>query len=280
MALTTDRAICVRQFDYSETSQILWLFTQEHGLLRVLAKGARRTTKAGASNFDGGVDLLDEGSAVFSDRIEKELNVLTSWKLLDGHRELRRTQRSLYVSLYLAEIISFVFEARDPHPGVFERFVATLNLIQSPALEESTLALVLDLLAESGYMPSLDACVGCGNPIAANRLTAFSPSRGGVVCRECETMIADRMKVDSRLLGIAGMLAKLPRVNGVPQRLPRLTRVQSDPLHSLLGSHLEHQTARRYRLLKQITKRPRVTPKPAAPTSTTGETKPLHGSSL
>lgn len=266
----TDRAICVRQFDYSETSQILWLFTQDHGLVRVVAKGARRTTKAGASNFDGGVDLLDEGSAVFSDRLERELNVLTSWKLLDGHRPLRSAQRPLYLALYLAEIISFVFEARDPHPNVFARFAATLELLRTPALEEAALALVLDLLHESGYLPSLDQCVECGRGMSSERTAYFSPSRGGAVCRECEASIPDRMQVEPRLLGIATMLLKLPRVDAIPQRLPRLTRMQSDPLHIILGRHLEHQTARGYRLLRQITKRPRFVkaapaPKPVQP---------------
>jgi DNA repair protein RecO (recombination protein O) len=258
MALMTDRAICVRQFDYSETSQILWLFTQDHGLMRVLAKGARRTTKAGASSFDGGVDLLDEGSSVFSDRIEKDLNTLTAWKLLEGHRELRRSQRPLYLALYMGEIISFVFETRDPHPNVFTRFAATLGLLKTASLEEAAMALLLDLLEESGYMPSLDQCVNCGKPMAGERMAYFSPSRGGAVCRDCEMSIPDRMVIEPRLLGIALMLMKLPRVDGVPQRLPRLTRAQTDPLHTLLGKHMEHQTARGYRLLRHIIRKPRV----------------------
>lgn len=101
--------------------------------------------------------------------------------------------------------------------------------------------------------------------MAGERMAYFSPSRGGAVCRNCEMSIPDRMVIEPRLLGIATMLLKLPRSNGVPQRLPRLTRAQSDPLHLMLGKHLEHNTARGYRLLKQITKRPRVhkpAPKP------------------
>lgn len=258
MALISDRAICVRQFDYSETSQILWLFSAEHGLIRVIAKGARRTTKAGASNFDGGLDLLDEGAAVFTDRIEKDLNTLTAWRLLDGHQTLRRAQRPLYLALYCAEIIGNVFEARDPHPNVFLRFAATLRLLETPAMEEATIALVLDLLDESGYLPVLDRCANCDVPIAGERVLFFSPSRGGIVCRNCETSVMDRMPIDPRLIGIALMILKLPRVDGVPQRLPKLTRAQTDPLHWMLGKHLEHNTARGYRLLRLILKPIRI----------------------
>ena len=90
MPLVTDRSICLRKTEYSETSQILTLFTREHGLLRVIAKGAHRRTKAGASKFDGGVDLLDIGSAVFSHDLAKDLSTLCEWGLREGHLALRK----------------------------------------------------------------------------------------------------------------------------------------------------------------------------------------------
>ena len=48
-------------------------FAREHGVIRLIAKGAHRRTKAGASKFDGGIDLLDLGDAVFSHAPEREL---------------------------------------------------------------------------------------------------------------------------------------------------------------------------------------------------------------
>src|SRR5215213_569910 len=86
MALARDRCVCLRKVEYSETSQILLLFGREHGLLRVIAKGAHRRTKAGSSKFDGGVDLLDVGDAVFTFDPARDLNTLTEWGLREGHR--------------------------------------------------------------------------------------------------------------------------------------------------------------------------------------------------
>src|SRR5438034_419460 len=80
-ALARDRCVCLRKVEYSETSQILLLFGREHGLLRVIAKGAHRKTKVGASKFGGGLDLLDVGDAVFTFDPAKELNILTEWDL-------------------------------------------------------------------------------------------------------------------------------------------------------------------------------------------------------
>ena len=66
MPLVSDRCICLRKTEFSETSQILTLFSRTFGVVRLMAKGAHRRTKAGSSKFDGGIDFLDLGQAVFS----------------------------------------------------------------------------------------------------------------------------------------------------------------------------------------------------------------------
>src|SRR5687767_3033671 len=121
MALVHDRCVCLRRTAYSETSQILTLFSREHGILRAIAKGAHRRTKAGASKFDGGVDLLDGGDAVFIHDAAKELSTLTEWNLREGHLGLRNTLRGMYLGLYAGELVSRLFEEHDPHPELFDR---------------------------------------------------------------------------------------------------------------------------------------------------------------
>src|SRR5205085_12379964 len=106
--------------EYSETSQILTLFGRQHGLMRVIAKGAHRTTKAGASKFGGGIDLLDAGDAVFTVDPEKQLGTLTEWRLTEGHLALRHNLRPIYLGQYGAELIGFLIEEHDPHPDLFD----------------------------------------------------------------------------------------------------------------------------------------------------------------
>src|SRR5437764_10931307 len=145
MALVQDRCICLRKVEYSETSQILLLFSRDYGLQRLVAKGAHRRTKAGSSKFDGGVDLLDVGQAVFTQRQERDLGLLTEWSLREGHLELRNNLRGMYLGLYAAELMSFLFEEHDPHPDVFDRLEATVPELATPRAEETFLAFQLDL---------------------------------------------------------------------------------------------------------------------------------------
>lgn len=259
MALSRDRCICLRKLDYSETSQILLLFGREHGLLRVIAKGAHRRTKAGASKFDGGLDLLDVGDAVFTFDPAKELNLLTEWGLREGHLELRRSLRAMYLGQYAAELIARLFQEHDAHPALFDRLLQTVPELPTPRAEEAFLAFQLDLLRESGYLPELGRCGECNLPAGEGETAWFSPHRGGVVCRNCEGAVPDRMPLDSRLLRLIQGVLRLPRANGgngssasMPQRLPRLTRHQTDPINRLLAGHVERTLGRRLRMSQYV----------------------------
>jgi DNA repair protein RecO (recombination protein O) len=250
MALLADRCICLRKVEYSETSQILMLFARAHGLVRVIAKGAHRVTKAGASRFGGGLDLMDVGEGVFTDHTDRDLATLTEWKLVEGHPPLRRTLRGLMLGFYAIELTGLLIEEHDPHPQLFDRLEATLLELGTPRREEAFLAFELDLLRETGYWPRFGECVSCGRPVEAGMVTAFEPTRGGVLCRNCEPAFGGRMGFDGRLLGV--MRQMLRADNG--RRLPKLTRHQTDPINRLLAGHVEHTLSKRLRMVKWIQK--------------------------
>src|SRR5207237_1648766 len=136
----------------------------DHGLLRVIAKGAHRTTKAGASRFGGGIDLLDAGEAVFIHAPEKELATLCEWTLRDGHLALRTNLRAVYLGLYAAELVATLIEEHDPHPELFDRLQETLTELETDRVEEAFVVFQLDLLRATGYLPQIECCASCGAP--------------------------------------------------------------------------------------------------------------------
>jgi DNA repair protein RecO (recombination protein O) len=248
MALSRDRCICVRKFEYSETSQILTLFGRDHGLLRVIAKGAHRRTKAGHSKFDGGADLLDVGEAVFTFDASRELNTLTEWSLREGNLPLRSRLRGMYLGLYSAELISTLLPEHEPNADLFRRFERSLGDLGSDKAEETFLAFQLDLLHQTGHLADFSVCVECGGTITEDRAAYFSPARGGSICRNCQGVVQDRLSLDPRLIRLAQQLLRLPRVSGQAQRLPRLTRHQTDPLNRLFAEQVNHTLGKRMRM--------------------------------
>ena len=244
MPLVHDRAICLRRLDYSETSQILLLFGRKHGLLRVIAKGAHRRTKAGASKFDGGLDLLDVGRAVVIYSSEKELSTLTEWGLVEGHLELRRSLRGIYLAQYAAELVYSLMEEHDPHPELFDLLEQTLIELAKPTREQVFLLFELFLLRTLGYLPRFGSCSSCGRSNV--NAESFSVTTGGIVCKDCESLVHDRVPLDPRLIRLTQSLLR------APSRLPQLTRHQTDPLNRVLAAHIEQTLNKRLRTTKYV----------------------------
>ena len=239
MPLCSDRCICLRKVEYSETSQILALFGRSIGLFRVIAKGAHRRTKAGASRFDGGIDLLDLGDAVMTDPSMKELATLTDWTLLDGNLDLRRDLRSLHLALYSIELTGLILHENDPQPELFDLVYWAIGEFASSRREEVFVAFQLQLLRQTGFLPELGACVSCGGALGSARVL-FSPQQGGVVCERCPAPEGPRISADAKLIRILQTIARLPRSQGIPQRLPKLTRMQTDPVNRLMAEYMRH----------------------------------------
>lgn len=252
MALVSDRCICLRKTEFSETSQILTLFAREHGVTRVIAKGAHRRTKAGASKFDGGIDFLDVGQAVFQHEPARDLPLITEWNLREGHLALRKTLRGIYLGLYAAEMVDRLIEEHDPHVELFDRLEAVIPQLATARREEHFLAFELELLRESGYLPELMACVSCGTPQDGRQAIYFSSAEGGIICRDCEGHFPGRIEQDPRLLRLLQTILKLPRSNGSILRLPQLTRHQTDPINRMLTAHVEQTLGRRLRMPRWV----------------------------
>lgn len=235
MPLLTDDAICLRKLDYSQTSQLLLLFSRELGLIKVMAKGAFRRTKKGMSKFDGGVDLFDLGQAVVSHAAHKELSLLTEWGLTDGHLGLRTNLRSLMLAHFVTELTAETLAPHDPHARLFDDLLLTLGKLSGNGREQWALWYTLRVLTESGFTPELGVCAVCGRVPGEREAVAFVASESGVVCRNCFAGYPARMAIDPRLLRVAALVAA-----GPTERLPVLTRFQTDPLFVVLTSHIEY----------------------------------------
>ena len=207
----TDDAICLRVTDFSETSQIVGLFTRKHGLLPLIAKGSKRQSKKNA--MSGPLDLLTSGEVVFiGAKGAAELGTLAGWNLADHRGALRMDLAGLNAAMVAAEITTMLVHPHDPHEELFEELEATLQLLSTPQRTRAIVAYVKAALAAAGYGAQFAACVVCGKAVGVDVPLRFSMRAGGIVCGEiggeegCPT--SGRMVAISARLAIA--LDRLP----------------------------------------------------------------------
>ncbi|MEM8873918.1 MAG: DNA repair protein RecO [Planctomycetota bacterium] len=246
MAIQRDVAIVVRCVRFSETSQVVTLFSRRLGLVSLIAKGSLRRDRKGYGKFDGGLDLLDLGEAVFRHHPERELSTLTEWRQLNGHLGIRRRLRSIYLGMYAAELVGAVFEEHDAHATLFDRFAKLLGLLPTAQREEVTVAFTLEVLRQSGIVPELGRCAVSGQAVSEGP-AYFSAAKGGVVLPENTVAIFDAM--DLPFAGVTTMRRMLAGLaTGQPQRLPRMSQEDADVLHRVLARHVQHAQGRRLRV--------------------------------
>lgn len=194
MPLVTDEAIVLRCSDFSETSQVVTLFSARHGLLRLLAKGIRRSTR---ERILPGIDVLERGDIAFRPaKPDVGLGMLTEWAQRATPATLARSLDTLYAGLYAAEVTPALTEAYDPHEGLYAGLDALLTSLTGIAERNSgsadqgealsaLLRFQAELLRAIGLAPNLRSCGLCGRELAPAKRRYFSPAAGGALCERC-----------------------------------------------------------------------------------------------
>jgi DNA repair protein RecO (recombination protein O) len=195
-----DEAIVLRRLDYSETSQVLVLFTREHGPRRLIAKGVKRGTR---KKFAVGIDLLERGTVVFiaGGSGGQSLGTLTEWRQCDAYLGLRQELTRLYAAQYVAGLTAGMTEEADPHPELYDALARTLSELSASAdVLPFVASYQCDLLESTGLWPDLHRCVMCDKPAPAYRAAYFSAHQGGLVCRDCEPALVEKRRIPAAVL--------------------------------------------------------------------------------
>lgn len=201
MSLVKDLGIVLRRLDYSETSQVLVIFTRDNGQQRLIAKGVKRATKKKAS---AGIDLLELGRVVFSQRPGKEdaLATLTEWRQEESFPHLQRDLLSLYAAQYAAEVTAQLTEVNDAHAVLFDALCAALRAMTRTDPLAALVRFLWIMLREIGLRPDLANCANCNRPVGGDHVLYFSSRSGGAICRDCETHTVEKTRID----GLAAMM--------------------------------------------------------------------------
>lgn len=229
MSSITESAICLRCWDYSETSQTVSLLTRGRGMLRGIAKGAKRPRSA----FSGGFDPLTSGQLVAIIKPGRELALLTAWHLQEVHRALRLDLAANRAALYMADLTHRMLTDQDPHPDVFDAL--SMSLKRCGLAGESSRALLAfqwQILDACGYRPELQHDVVTGEPLDESlEAVGFSPVHGGTVA---DTGQQDRWRVRPATITLLRSLASGSSIED-DESLDRANRLLACYARELLG---------------------------------------------
>lgn len=133
--------------DYRDSSQLVDIFTQNYGRIRLVARGSRSRKKDSHR-------LAPFHCALFSWSGKGELKTLTGFESIRG---LTLQSEKLICGFYINELLWHLLQPEDSHPHLYQQYAETLNQLNSEqALEPVLRNFELNLLEEVGYGISFD----------------------------------------------------------------------------------------------------------------------------
>lgn len=120
-------AIVIRLTRLTETSLIVHWFTEDHGLLKTVAKGARRPK----SPFAGQLDLFFSGEITLSHSPNRELHPLREVAIRHWREGLRKNYTSTLLAAYCCQLIESAVEPEHAEPELHDLLVRALDHLES-----------------------------------------------------------------------------------------------------------------------------------------------------
>jgi len=249
VALVRCEGIVLKTYALGDTSRIAVVYTREHGIVKMVAKGARRTP----SRFGFSLEPLSRSNFVFYHKVDRDLHLLSQADTLDAAGSRLADLTRLAHAQASLELIDRLVWGEEAHAELYNLLVATIaavGVVPLTALPALTIAFELQAASLLGYRPRLDACAGCGNALSPARL--FSPARGGLLCDRCAAEGGTvRLSADA-LAGLALLLSRpVAEAGGYmePRRASEILRV----VEAFLKHHFQRfQGLRSLELLRAI----------------------------
>lgn len=206
-----DDAVVLRTHKSGEADRVVVLWTREHGKVRVLAKGVRKTTSRLGSTLETlayvNVDLVKTRGEFY---IARHV----------AHRERLATLRGSYPRISagyaVVEAVDAIPSDGVPDEEIFDLLTRVLLTLDDDTYEPALVpaSFYLRLLALDGSEPVVDSCVNCGR---TGPLVAFDAEIGGTLCDHCRqgtSISPDAVALLRRVFG--GELAAVLREKSPP----------------------------------------------------------------
>jgi DNA repair protein RecO (recombination protein O) len=179
-SLYRDEAIILRTQKLGEADRIITLLTKEHGRIRGVAKGVRRTMSKFGARLEPGshVDIQMHAGKTFDTITQVEAIMNYGDAISDDY------QRFTIAHAILETAERFTHQEAEPAPQEFALVVGGMRALAENRYDASLIldAFLLRSLAIGGYAPSLTSCSRCDKP-GPHRY--FSLVGGGSVCADC-----------------------------------------------------------------------------------------------
>ena len=176
---TKVKAIVISETNYSESSKILNLLTEDKGVIGVISKGCRKLNsplRAVSSKLAYGYFYMNYK--------EDKLSTLTEVDILNDFKNIKTDLEKIGCTSYLIDLAKQVVKESSEN-DIFSILEAALLKIES-GFDPMIITNIVELkyLKFLGVFPVLDSCSKCGKK---TNIITINSDAGGYLCKDCYT---------------------------------------------------------------------------------------------
>ena len=182
MALIETEALVLKSYGLSEADKIIVLLTRDHGLVRGVAKGAKRLK----SRFGSSLEPFSVIRVAYFQKDQQELVSIKGSELLQSFFDRASDPLFLQKFAYIAELLTEFAPPSDPNERLFKmaRVCLETSVEGAEDLDQILLYFELWLLKLGGYLPSWDRCDECGTEFSQGEKASLQINFH-LLCQRC-----------------------------------------------------------------------------------------------
>lgn len=227
MGLIETEAFVLRSYNLAEADKIVICLTREAGIVRGVARGARRLK----SRFGAGLEPFTLLHLSYFEKEGRELVSLRQAEIIRSHFSLAASTEAVAVLDYMAELLMEFSPPCEPNEKMFRMVSACLEALAENPRRSYTVLRYFEiwLLKLAGFLPDVRHCADCHKRLDAQESVHFNVE-GRPRCRACSKGVgielschAHSQLLDSQRLSPKDFVAKLSQ-DVIGMELAHLTK--------------------------------------------------------
>ena len=183
MSLIETEGLILKSYALAEADKIIVCLTQTQGLVRGVAKGAKRLK----SRFGGSLEPFTIVDLIYFQKEERELVSIRQIELKKSFFEEASDPDFLQKFSYLIDILADFAPPHEPNERLYRMAKICLETAAAEPQNLNSIAFYFEiwLLRLAGYLPFWDKCDNCGR-VLAEREAAGLQLNFHLLCQNCQ----------------------------------------------------------------------------------------------
>ncbi len=182
MPVFESESLVLKSYNLAEADRIVVFFTREHGIVRGVAKGAKRLN----SRFGSTLEPFSTVQLSYFQKEERELVAIQQVELIRSCFSAASDPEFLHTFSYLADLLMAFVPPHDPSETLYRMTKACLEAALESTDQLAAIRLYFELwmLRLGGYLPDWSRCDECERTLAANEQASLRPDFH-LICGNC-----------------------------------------------------------------------------------------------